>query len=536
MTIKQALMHRPLFNICVLALTFVWALSFSGCSSGLAKNDRFRDLISDIDASLERREEIIEAKRREIKELSDSIAHEEDYAVRAVLSDRLTGIARHFQIDSMLCYHSRAYEDALAHGDDERAMSHWIRSIELFPLKIRIYEAITAIDTTDVSRLSRANRIQFYKSARQAYIYLLTIYSPENVNYEYLEYVGRYSDLLVSELAENDDGYKLYKATSDIANNNLSLSIATLRDYMSEIDSGNEHYVDALGMLSLAYFMRGRFDDWTYCLGQSALIENEKGFLDGESLRQFGRCVYEKGDATKAYEYIVTAEDNESKSGAVVRNVQVSDTVPMISNAYRESERDSTVMLCVIVGCLIVILLLIVVLFYRRARERAELAVAKEELAQANATKEVYLGRFLSLCYIYMDKIEDVVKLVSRKIAAGQVEDLYHMVRTGKIEDEQRQLFYKEFDDAFIHIYPTFIHDVNVMMKDGVKLGDEDTGRLTPELRILALMRLGLDDSAKIARFLNLSVNTVYTYRNRMKGRAVNRDEFESMVMAIGRL
>ena len=73
-------------------------------------------------------------------------------------------------------------------------------------------------------------------------------------------------------------------------------------------------------------------------------------------------------------------------------------------------------------------------------------------------------------------------------------------------------------------------------MKDGSKLGDENAGHLTPELRILAFMRLGLDDSGKIARFLNLSVNTVYTYRNRMKNRASDRDNFESLVMEIGRL
>ncbi len=529
-------MSKSIYHMCVLAFASVWAFLLVACGPGLAKNDRFRTLINDIDASLAHREKIIVAKSLEIERLNDSIMAAKDYAERAALYDRLTSRARHFQIDSMLTYHSRAYNDAMANGDTERAVNHWIRSIELLPLKIRIHETIMAIDTADVSRFSRANRIQFYKSARQAYIYLLTIYSPENVNYGYLGYVGQYSDLLVGELTESDDGYMLYKATSDIANNNLSLSIATLRDYMTGMDSGDAHYVEALGMLSLAYFMRGRFDDWAYCLGQSALAENKNGFLDGESLRQFGRCVYEKGDAAKAYDYIVTAEDNEARSGAVVRNVHVSDTVPMISNAYRESERNSTVMLCVIVGCLMVIIILIGAFFYRRALERAELSVAKEELAQANATKEVYLGRFLSLCYIYMDKIEDVVKLVSRKIAAGQVEDLYHMVRTGKIEDEQRQLFYKEFDDAFIHIYPNFIHDVNALMKDGLKLGDEDAGRLTPELRILAFMRLGLDDSGKIARFLNLSVNTVYTYRNRMKSRAVNREEFESKVMTIGRL
>jgi hypothetical protein len=124
---------------------------------------------------------------------------------------------------------------------------------------------------------------------------------------------------------------------------------------------------------------------------------------------------------------------------------------------------------------------------------------------------------------------------VLRKLAAGQVDELYHQIKIGKIADDQRQLFFKEFDTAFIHIYPTFIRDVNALLKDNIPLVGEEVEALSPELRILAFMRLGIDDSGKIARFLGLSVNTVYTYRNRMKARAIDRDTFESEVMKIGR-
>ena len=529
-------MSRPIFYLFLYYLLTACAIVSSGCSRDVEISDKMQVLLDEIDSSLKYRMDMIDARARKIAELRDSIRMASGYDERTRLYGRLIAEGRHFQIDSMLVYYSEARKDALEHGDMEHARKYEIGAMELLPLKIHMHEAIVAIDTTDVAALSKSNRIAFYKSARQVYLYFTTIYSHWNVNMELLEQVGKYSRLLASELTEEDDGYFLYKATADIVDNNISLSIATLRDYLSGIDSSHHNFIDATGMLALAYFRRERYDDWAYSIGLSALAENQCGYIDGEALKQLGRWVYQSGDASRAYDYIVIAEDNEVRSGAVVRSVHVSDAMPYISNAYRESERNSTVLLCIIIGCMIVILILVGILFYRRARERAELADAKDELAKANATKEVYLGRFLSLCYIYMDKMQDVCKVVSRKLAAGQTEELYHLMRTGKLEDEQKELFYREFDEAFINIYPTFIRDVNALMKDGSKLGDENAGHLTPELRILAFMRLGLDDSGKIARFLNLSVNTVYTYRNRMKNRASDRDNFESLVMEIGRL
>lgn len=169
-----------------------------------------------------------------------------------------------------------------------------------------------------------------------------------------------------------------------------------------------------------------------------------------------------------------------------------------------------------------------------KMRDLKRLSDLKVKLAKANAVKETYIAEFLSLCSVYMDKLEEFNRTVSRKITAGQIEDLYGMVKSGRFIDEQTKLFYDVFDNAFINIYPDFIHDVNLLLLDDKKFVLADTKKLTPELRILAFMRLGLEDSAQMARFLGLSLNTVYTYRNRLKSRAKNRDTFERDILNIG--
>ena len=209
-------------------------------------------------------------------------------------------------------------------------------------------------------------------------------------------------------------------------------------------------------------------------------------------------------------------------------------SLPMIVGTHRGEEQRFTRMLIIIIACLVLILALIFVIMYNHYKSIKRLRMMKDNLEQANQIKEVYIGRFLSLCSICMDKLDDFNRIVGRKIVAGQVDELLSMVKSGKMSDEYSHQFYEVFDDAFVNIYPTFVDDVNKLLEPDKAISLSEDGHLPPELRIIALMRLGLDDSAQMARFLGLSLNTVYTYRNRIKSRARNRDTFDSDIMNIG--
>ena len=131
-----------------------------------------------------------------------------------------------------------------------------------------------------------------------------------------------------------------------------------------------------------------------------------------------------------------------------------------------------------------------------------------------------------------MDKLTQFTNIVNRKLSAGKADDLYKITKSGKFIEEQSKEFYDVFDNAFLNIYPTFINDVNKLLtkEEQITLTDE---KLNTDLRILALMRLGIDDSSKIAQMLNYSINTIYAYRNKLKNKAINRDTFEADIMKI---
>ncbi|MBP3589534.1 MAG: hypothetical protein J6J61_03065 [Muribaculaceae bacterium] len=165
-----------------------------------------------------------------------------------------------------------------------------------------------------------------------------------------------------------------------------------------------------------------------------------------------------------------------------------------------------------------------------------KMARLQRSLSDANRTKEVYISQFLELCSIYMDKLNQFSKIVTRKLAAGQADELYRMTKSGKFVDEQSREFYEVFDAAFLHIYPDFVADVNRLLRPDARIELHEGELLNTDLRILAFMRLGIDDSARIAQVLNYSLNTIYSYRNRIKGRAINRDTFENDVANISNI
>jgi hypothetical protein len=158
-------------------------------------------------------------------------------------------------------------------------------------------------------------------------------------------------------------------------------------------------------------------------------------------------------------------------------------------------------------------------------------------LREANHIKEEYVGHFMNLCSIYIDKLDDYRKLVSRKIIASQVEDLLQMTKSKKFIETELKEFYINFDNTFLHLFPTFVDEFNKLLAEEERFKYKQGDTLNTELRILALIRLGISDSFKISNFLRYSSQTIYNYRTKVKNKAAgNRDEFEKNIMMIGRI
>jgi hypothetical protein len=166
-----------------------------------------------------------------------------------------------------------------------------------------------------------------------------------------------------------------------------------------------------------------------------------------------------------------------------------------------------------------------------------QLSMVNNELSESNRVKEEYIGRFMSLCSQYIDKIDDYRKMVNKKMKNKELDELYRLSKSTELKEKEIEELLQNFDSVFLHLYPNFVEEFNALLQPEMRFQKRDDNRLVTEIRIFALIRLGIEDSSKIAEFLHYSVNTIYNYRARIKNGALdNRESFERRVKMLGRV
>jgi len=164
-----------------------------------------------------------------------------------------------------------------------------------------------------------------------------------------------------------------------------------------------------------------------------------------------------------------------------------------------------------------------------------QLSSLNSQLSEANHIKEEYIGRFLSLCSQYIDKLDNYRKMVNRKMKNKELDELFRITKSTELKEKEIEELYQNFDSVFLNLFPNFVDDFNALLQPEMQVHPKEENTLTTDIRIFALIRLGIDDSSKIAEFLHYSVNTIYNYRARIKNGAVgNREAFEREVKELG--
>ena len=162
------------------------------------------------------------------------------------------------------------------------------------------------------------------------------------------------------------------------------------------------------------------------------------------------------------------------------------------------------------------------------------LTSANVELSESNQIKEEYIARFIKLCSTYIDRLDAYRRMVNKKIAGGKVAELLKITRSQDALEEELVELYINFDTAFLHLFPDFVKKFNDLLQENGRIVLKKDELLNTELRIYALIRLGIEDSSQIAEFLRYSMNTIYNYRAKVRNKArVSRDDFEDMVRKI---
>ena len=281
-----------------------------------------------------------------------------------------------------------------------------------------------------------------------------------------------------------------------------------------------------------------------YYLLLAAITDTKLAIKENEALSTLAIKLYNKREIKRAYNYITVALDDAIFYNSRFRNTVITRIQPIIESSYLYTVQQQKQTLWLFLGIAIMfIVTLLIALYYNRKRviiiTRArknlhfvnnKLISANKKLDESNIIKERYIGYFMNQCSLYVKKIDDLRKDINRKIKAKHIKELYES--TSEYEGES-ELLYSNFDNAFLDLFPNFVQEFNVLLRPEERY-IINSGSLNTELRIFALMRLGITDISQIASFLRYSVQTVYNYRSRVKGKSVlTGEEFDSEVKKI---
>ncbi len=514
---------------CIAFLIIAFASIF--CTPTFAYPTKLRKAIDSLDLVLKTADAAITAKRAAIDSLS--------MMTQGRQTDKFMDIAEiytNLNNDSSIIYYTKAYRQAEADGDSTGIRKALIQMSPRLAKATMFNEAISILNHIDPSNLHNDNKIRYYGALFHVYNDIQRYSGLRQVREEAQSVAKSAIDSLIVLLPDSSSVQKFAIAQHYLYSGDSILAMGTLR----ELAEGNnlDNRLFPLVTYSLANVYEHKPDSWeeyAYFLALAAKAKLSNGDCDNEALLKLGSELFRKGDLSRAYEYLRHA--GKRISGSKSRNLYVT-LVPTMSDMIESTQVHESRMRTVNIILLVLGLAVILTLAYLLRREHiisVKQTNANLTLSNTLIAKSQYINRLLGLCSVYVEGLEEFNRLVVRKLKANQTKDLYELLESGKLLKDQTEKFFEVFDNAVLNIYPAFIDEINSLLLPEKSLALTEQGALTPELRIAAFMRMGVTDSNMLSRFLGLSLNTIYTYRNRMKNRAADRENFENTLINLGK-
>ena len=301
--------------------------------------------------------------------------------------------------------------------------------------------------------------------------------------------------------------------------------------------------------LAFAHKRQGNMKDYEKYLIMSAISDITCPLKENLSMQELAMLLYQnpEPDLLRANRYINYSMEDAMFYNNRLRMLEIAKKFPPIVNTYQNKwiEKNTVLVRAVYFISFLGILLVLAMLYIFRQLKllRAQRTIVTDmneqlkelnaELLKTNRTREEYVSLFIELCAAYIDKLNKYQDLVKRKVKAKQVDDLLKIANSSKMSDSDARQFFVNFDTAFLTLYPNFVSEFNMLLREGEEIVPAKGEILNTELRIYALVRLGIKDSSRIATLLFYSPQTIYNYRTTVKNKAKNREEFEEQVKKV---
>lgn len=493
----------------------------------------------------------IQAKENKINQLKQTLLKNTAAAQQYLLNQQLYEEYRKFKVDSAIAYLLKNEKIATQLQEKQLKDETHIQLSKLYSVKGMYVEALQLLKNIDKEQLTNEELCKYYDS----YYSLCSRYGQSISNSDYLKASNSYRDSLLMCSDKQSFTYKLNSAIDAFFTGDKTEAEKAFSKLLPKTTEKEPKRAVIAYYLGLIHQEKGNINQQEYYFALSAITDIKNAIKDNASLQGLALTYYKKGDIEKAYQFIKMAIDDASFCNVRHRAEEGASFYTIINTAYQQKEakqKRELLFLLILISVLSVALIIALVYVYKQVKRlvktRKELSYSNEQLAklnaelheinqnleEANLIKEAYIAHFFNLCSAYIDKLENYRKLLYKKASKNQYDELLKLLKSNTLVEEELEALYKNFDTIFLKLYPHFVTHFNALLEETEQIQPKKGELLNTELRIFALIRLGITDSNKIAEFLRYSLRTVYNYRTKVRNKAKGeRDEFEEKVKKI---
>lgn len=549
-----------------ISILFFFAFLFNptACSKGESRKEgkESHNLFEEIDNEIEKAELYETEKQQRIDLLKSQYLKEPDLKRKAEVGNLLIEEYESFISDSALRYVNLNLENPEVVKDEKKTFKLRIKKADITAHAGLFGESLAILASIPANRLDTTLLRDYYYAYCDLYQYQCEyttdgLYAQENALLRDL-----YTDSVTRISEPSSLVYVVNKAANLINKGQTSEAEQLLLGKIGEYKSGERNYSILASILAYDYKTTGQTDLYKHYLAESVISDLRGSIKENMAIRELATICYEEGDIERADRYLRQSFADANFYAARMRNAQSSRMLPVIGEAYNQQQkqlnrelRGFVIAISILAGVLIVIIVFTVlqVLKVKKAKRDAdkmleevsrlserlkamneEVVEANNQLKISNHIKEEYAALFMQYSSLAISNLQQYQQSLRVLAAQGNSKSLIKKIDSTDFENKVLAEFYEKFDDAILSIFPDFIEKLNSLLQPQYQISIRKGESLPTELRIYALIRIGIQDNEKIARFLRCSISTIYTYRSKTKKKAIEPETFESKIRDMG--
>lgn len=533
----------------------------------LSAGSKTQQLRQKLDNLLEQRKALIDNKNKDINRLKKNLTTSENTLKRLQTYEQLFEEYYVFQFDSAMTYLNKGIKLAKETQNTYYYNSNTISKAELLSIGGLYSEAIHEIEQVDTTGLDKAQHFEYYFSLFRIHTYWADFCNDKTYTPTHRLKAQEYLKKAMPFCDETGKTYEYYLGEYAVfVLNNPQAARAHYVKAIKQLPQNSRFYAMSCFALSGSYGNEGNTEKQEEFLLLSSIADIENCTMENFALQNLAMYIFEhnKDELDLAQQYIQTALEDAHFYNNRLRIIEISSKLPVIVSSYQQTlnQRNKVQMTAIIVISLLLLFLLSAVFYIVKQTKRlslqqqelqknnnqlSELNRQQKELntqlhdlnallVDTNRKRERLAKLYIDLCAKYIARLKKQQTLVKRKIKANQITELLSQLSSERLSEEDAATFLSRFDKAFLDLYPDFTEELNSLLLPEGQIQNKSTDELTTEQRIMALIRLGVKESAEIADLLFYSPQTIYNYRSVLKGKAINKETFEEEVMKLCRV